>query len=53
MFDTFLSFPRVLNMLGFQCTRVVNMRICEYVKIHGILNVLISEYTKVLNVSGV
>ena len=40
------------NMLGLENTRVVNMRI-QYVKIRGILNVVSSEYAKVLNVSGV
>ena len=37
-------------MLGLEYARVVNMRIL-YVKIHGILNVVSSEYVKVLNVS--
>ena len=40
------------NILGLEYTRLVNMRIM-CVKIHGILNVVSSEYAKVLNVSGV
>ena len=48
--------PRVLNMLGLEYTRVVNMSrihrvLCKlYFKNSSILNVLSSEYAKVLNV---
>ena len=60
MFDRVLSVPWVLNMLGFEFAWVVNMPRLHWVlclncilKIHGILNVLSSEYAKVLNVAGV
>ena len=66
MFDRFLSIPWVVNMLGLDYTRVVNMpRLCVnfILKIISILNVSIliceyselsilsSEYATVLNVS--
>ena len=56
MFDRFLSVPRALNIIGFEYTRVVNMPrfyVNCILKILSILNVLSSEYAKVLNVSGV
>ena len=60
MFDRVLIIPRVLNMLGLEFAWVVNMPRLHWVlclncilKIHGILNVLSSEYAKVLNVAGV
>ena len=60
MFDRVLSVPWVLNMLGFEFAWVVNMPRLHWVlclncilKTHGILNVLSSEYAKVLNVAGV
>ena len=55
MFDRVLSIPRVLNMLGLEDTRAVNMPIlhmvlCKlYFRVHGILNVLSSKYA---NLSG-
>ena len=49
--ERFLSIS-ILNMLGLEYTRLVNMRIL-YVKIHGILNVVSPQYAKVLNISGV
>ena len=56
MFDRFLSIPWVLNKLGLEYARVVNMlRSCVncILKIPTVLNVLNSEYAKVLNVSGI
>ena len=56
MFDRFLSIPWALDMLGFKYARVMNMpKFCVncIVKILSILNILRSEYAKVLNVSGV
>ena len=53
MFDRFLSIAWVLNMLGLEFIRVVNMpRFCVscILNILRILNVLRSEYAKVLNV---
>ena len=56
MFDRVLSIPRVLNMLGLEDTRAVNMPIlhmvlCKlYFRVHGILNVLSSKYA---NLSGI
>ena len=53
MFDRVMSIPRVLSMLGTEYTK--GLRMCQantgfYVncilKIHGILNVLSSEYAK-------
>ena len=55
MFDKFVSIPWALNMLGLEYTMVVNIpRFCvNYIlKILSVLNVLSSEYAKVLNVSG-
>ena len=52
MFVRFLSIPWALNMLGLEYTRVVNIpRVCVncILKILSILNVLSSEYAKVLN----
>ena len=56
MFDRFLSIPWALNMLGLEYTRVVDVPMfCVncILKILSILNVLSSEYAKVLNLSGV
>ena len=59
MFDRVLRIPRVINVLGLEFTRVVNMtRLqkaqCKFIlKIHGILNLLNSEYAEVPNLSGV
>ena len=56
MFDKFVSIPWALNMLGLEYTRVVNIpSFCvNYIlKILSVLNVLSSEYAKVLNVSGI
>ena len=55
-FVRFLSIPWVLNMLGLEYTRVVNMpRSCVncILKILRILSVLSPEYAMVLNVLGV
>ena len=51
MFDRFLSVPRALNIIGLEYTRVVNMPrfyVNCILKILSILNVLSSEYAKVL-----
>ena len=56
MFGRFLIISWALNMLGPEYTRVVNMpSFCVncILKILNTLNVLSSEYAKVLNVSGV
>ena len=56
MFDRFLIFPWVLNTLGLEYTRVMNMpRLCVncILKILSVFNVLSSEYGKVLYVPGV
>ena len=59
MFDRVLRIPRVINVLGLEFTRVVNMtRLqkaqCKFIlKTHGILNLLNSEYAEVPNLSGV
>ena len=60
MFDRFLSIPWALNLPGLEYTRVVNMpRLHMVLYVNSvlknliILNVLSSEYAKVLNVSGV
>ena len=58
MSDRVLSIPLVLNMLGLKHIRVMNIPsytgfVNCIMKIHGILNVLSSEYAKVLNVSEV
>ena len=56
MFDRFLSIPWALDMLGLKYARVMNMPkfyVNCIVKILSILNILRSEYAKVLNVSGV
>ena len=51
--------PRILNMLGLEYTKGVNMSgyigfcVKFILKIQGILNVLSSKYAKVLNVLGV
>ena len=59
MFDRFLSIPWALNLPGLEYTRVVNMpRLHMVLYVNSvlknliILNVLSSEYAKVLNVSG-
>ena len=59
MFDRFLSIPWALNLPGLEYTRVVNMPrlhmvlyVNSILKNLNILNVLSSEYAKVLNVSG-
>ena len=56
MFDRFLSIRWVLSMLELEYTRVMNMPrffVNRTLKILSILNVMGSEYVKVLNVSGV
>ena len=56
MFDRFLIIPWVLNMLGLEYTKLVNMQrfsVNCILKILSILNALSSEYGKVLNLSGV
>ena len=56
MFERFLSIPWALNMLVLEYTTVLNIpRFCIncVLKILTILNVLSSEYAKVLIVSGV
>ena len=56
MFGRFLSIPWAINMLGFECKMVMIIpRFCVncILKILSILNVLSSEYAKVLNVSVV
>ena len=55
MFDRFLSISWAFNMLVLKYTRIVNMQrfyVNCILKILSILNVLSSEYAKVLNVSG-
>ena len=59
MFDRLLSIPWALNLPGLEYTRVVNMpRLHMVLYVNSvlknliILNVLSSEYAKVLNVSG-
>ena len=53
MFGRVLSIPRILSMLGLEYTRVVNIPrfhkvLCKlYFKLHGILNVLRSEYAEI------
>ena len=53
MLDKVLIIPRIISMLGLEYTRVVNMTRLQRIQyncilnIHGILNVLSSEYTKV------
>ena len=54
MFDRFLSIPWALNMLGLEYTRVVNISrfpVNCVLKMLSILDVLSSEYAKVLNVT--
>ena len=59
MFDRVLRIPRVINVLGLEFTRAANMtRLlkvqCKFIlKIHGILNLMNSEYAEVPNLSGV
>ena len=55
MFDRYLSIPLVLNMLGLENTRAVNMPCYTWFFANCILKIMVlsSTYAKVLNVSGV